>query len=417
MKKFNTVRVNGVNTARQTALVLLRELGVSTDVRPQNRLCLETEYGTKTSLLTIKDIDGGLLFALGDSDSVEGKQNKASCKADYYESIQSTLTDVTLFSWVFFLASKDETSGILKRFITEIENQLNHKGQGPQEANGDTDLKKSVDARQSEGQRMCLLNNILCSHYGLLSLQATRAQMKHIKMIQLMMLLVKLLRNHTKIAHAIDDERWGEANARRIASVGGSRHRKDVKGYSSQKQSLAGRKRINKKRHWIVEVLYIEEVYVSQPLGFVDPEIPKKVYKVEKAFTKLLELGMNSYYLLEMDSTGGLYCHDFVLKEESRMNFNGTKFQMSSMGELTFFLGLQVKQKKERGLRSSIRQDRCQFGQDIHIRRLSIFRGSRDIDICGDSPRQPRYHGGAPTQSRVLNLEKEKDVQAVDISD
>ncbi|GKA01683.1 putative ribonuclease H-like domain-containing protein [Tanacetum coccineum] len=32
-----------------------------------------------------------------------------------------------LFSWVFFLTSKDETSRILKRFITEIENQLNHK--------------------------------------------------------------------------------------------------------------------------------------------------------------------------------------------------------------------------------------------------------------------------------------------------
>ncbi|GKB10508.1 ribonuclease H-like domain-containing protein, partial [Tanacetum coccineum] len=31
------------------------------------------------------------------------------------------------FNWVFFLASKDETSGILKKFITEIENQLNHK--------------------------------------------------------------------------------------------------------------------------------------------------------------------------------------------------------------------------------------------------------------------------------------------------
>ncbi|GJX89581.1 ribonuclease H-like domain-containing protein [Tanacetum coccineum] len=35
--------------------------------------------------------------------------------------------DFNRFSWVFFLASKDETSGILKRFITEIENQLNHK--------------------------------------------------------------------------------------------------------------------------------------------------------------------------------------------------------------------------------------------------------------------------------------------------
>ncbi|GJU87741.1 putative ribonuclease H-like domain-containing protein [Tanacetum coccineum] len=35
--------------------------------------------------------------------------------------------DFSRFSWVFFLASKDETTGILNRFITEIENQLNHK--------------------------------------------------------------------------------------------------------------------------------------------------------------------------------------------------------------------------------------------------------------------------------------------------
>ncbi|GJY12740.1 putative ribonuclease H-like domain-containing protein [Tanacetum coccineum] len=35
--------------------------------------------------------------------------------------------DFSRFSWVFFLASKDETSGILKTFITGIENQINHK--------------------------------------------------------------------------------------------------------------------------------------------------------------------------------------------------------------------------------------------------------------------------------------------------
>ncbi|GJT52941.1 putative ribonuclease H-like domain-containing protein [Tanacetum coccineum] len=46
----------------------------------------------------------------------KGKQHKASLTNDF-----------SRFSWVFFLASKDETSGILKRFITEIENQLNHK--------------------------------------------------------------------------------------------------------------------------------------------------------------------------------------------------------------------------------------------------------------------------------------------------
>ncbi|GJS00322.1 putative ribonuclease H-like domain-containing protein [Tanacetum coccineum] len=34
---------------------------------------------------------------------------------------------VHLFSWVFFLVTKDETCGILKTFITGIENQINHK--------------------------------------------------------------------------------------------------------------------------------------------------------------------------------------------------------------------------------------------------------------------------------------------------
>ncbi|GJU29448.1 putative ribonuclease H-like domain-containing protein [Tanacetum coccineum] len=84
----------------------------------------------------------------------KGKQHKASCKAKLMSSISQPLQmlhmdlfgptsvrsinhktyclvvtdDFSRFSWVFFLASKDETSGILKRFITEIENQLNHKG-------------------------------------------------------------------------------------------------------------------------------------------------------------------------------------------------------------------------------------------------------------------------------------------------
>ncbi|GKG26851.1 putative ribonuclease H-like domain-containing protein, partial [Tanacetum coccineum] len=31
------------------------------------------------------------------------------------------------FSWVFFLDTKDETSGILQNFIRQIENQLNHR--------------------------------------------------------------------------------------------------------------------------------------------------------------------------------------------------------------------------------------------------------------------------------------------------
>nr|GEU61311.1 ribonuclease H-like domain-containing protein [Tanacetum cinerariifolium] len=59
-----------------------------------------------------------------------------------------------------------------------------------------------------------------------------------------------------------------------------------------------------------------EEVYVCQPLGFEDPDHPDKVYKVVKAL----------YGLHQAPKAW---------------------FQMSSMGELTFFLGLQVKQKKD----------------------------------------------------------------------
>ncbi|GKA56050.1 ribonuclease H-like domain-containing protein [Tanacetum coccineum] len=37
------------------------------------------------------------------------------------------LDDYSRFTWVFFLATKDETSGILKSFITGIENLVDHK--------------------------------------------------------------------------------------------------------------------------------------------------------------------------------------------------------------------------------------------------------------------------------------------------
>ncbi|GJU89485.1 putative ribonuclease H-like domain-containing protein [Tanacetum coccineum] len=51
--------------------------------------------------------------------------------------------DFSRFSWVFFLATKDETSGILKTFITEIENQLYHKVKVIRCDNG-TEFKNSI---------------------------------------------------------------------------------------------------------------------------------------------------------------------------------------------------------------------------------------------------------------------------------
>nr|GEU87495.1 putative ribonuclease H-like domain-containing protein [Tanacetum cinerariifolium] len=76
-----------------------------------------------------------------------------------------------------------------------------------------------------------------------------------------------------------------------------------------------------------------EEVYVYQPLGFEDPDPPDKVYIVVKALYGL-------HQAPRACATNKDLCKSFkkLMKD---------KFQMSSIGELTFFLGLQVKQKKD----------------------------------------------------------------------
>nr|GEY05665.1 putative ribonuclease H-like domain-containing protein [Tanacetum cinerariifolium] len=120
-----------------------------------------------------------------------------------------------------------------------------------------------------------------------------------------------------------------------------------------------------------------EEVYVMQPPEFYDPQFPAKVYKVEKAMYGLHQAsrawyGILSKYLLTngfqrgtIDQTLFIIRHrgDFLLVQvyvddiifgssnpllcrefEALMH---DKFQMSAMGELNFFLGLQVTQKKD----------------------------------------------------------------------
>ncbi|GJR67164.1 putative ribonuclease H-like domain-containing protein [Tanacetum coccineum] len=61
----------------------------------------------------------------------KGKQHKASCKTKVCELYQPPIASLPYgliwFSWVFFLATKDETSRSLTTFITGIENQINHK--------------------------------------------------------------------------------------------------------------------------------------------------------------------------------------------------------------------------------------------------------------------------------------------------
>ncbi|GJV61691.1 putative ribonuclease H-like domain-containing protein [Tanacetum coccineum] len=85
-----------------------------------------------------------------------------------------------------------------------------------------------------------------------------------------------------------------------------------------------------------------EEVYVCQPSGFEDPEFPDRVYKVEQALYGLHQAPRAWYetlstYLLDNGFQRGKIDKTLFIK----------KSKMSSMGELTFFLGLQVTQKND----------------------------------------------------------------------
>ena len=120
-----------------------------------------------------------------------------------------------------------------------------------------------------------------------------------------------------------------------------------------------------------------EEVYVKQPPGFESKKFPNHVFKLDKALYGLKQaprawyerlktfLIQNSFEMGKVDKTlfilrdgidfllvqiyvddiifGGS-SHSLVAKFSEAM---GTEFEMSMMGELTYFLGLQIKQTEE----------------------------------------------------------------------
>ncbi|GJT69940.1 putative ribonuclease H-like domain-containing protein [Tanacetum coccineum] len=152
-KKVNTVRVKDTTTKD-------RVVGISQQKEYKEKgvidsSCFRYMTGNKCYLTKYEDYDGGFVsFRDGKGRiSRKGKQHKASYKTKLVNSISKPLhmlpmdlfgptnvkslmkksyclvvtDDFSRFSWVFFLATKDETSGILKTFITKIENQLDYK--------------------------------------------------------------------------------------------------------------------------------------------------------------------------------------------------------------------------------------------------------------------------------------------------
>ncbi|GJW09365.1 putative reverse transcriptase domain-containing protein [Tanacetum coccineum] len=252
-------------------------------------------------------------------------------------------------------STKDETSGILKSFITGIENLVDHKVKV---------IRCDYGIEFKKYQR----NESVCEDKGILKtivwLELTqqngvmRGGIGHIKAANTMLADSKvqkasdnagqtgketeLVKNYILLPlWPVDppysqDPKSSLNDGSKPSSDDGKKVDEDLRKDNDEDDGAEA------DMNNLDTTIQIEkEVYVCQPLGFEDLDFPYRVYKVEKHcmdYIKLLEL---------------VYVDDIIfgsIKKELCNAFKKLmhkKFQMSSMGELTIFLGFQVHQKKD----------------------------------------------------------------------
>ncbi|GJT22370.1 putative ribonuclease H-like domain-containing protein [Tanacetum coccineum] len=367
----------------------------------------------------------------------KGKQHKASCKTKLVSSISQPLQmlhmdlfgptsvrsinhktyclvvtdDFSRFSWVFFLATKDETSGILKTFITGIENQINHKVKIIRCDNG-TEFKNN-DMNQFCGMKGIKREFSVARTPQQNSKQKWLTERKNKTLIEAarIMLANSLLPTTFWAEATLVDlpkgkraigTKWVYRNKKdKRGIVVRNKYRLVAQGYTQEEgidydEVFALVARIEAIRLFLAYASFMgfivyqmdvksaflygtieEEVYVCQPPSFEDPMFPDKVYKVEKALYGLHQAPKAWYetlstYLLENGYRRGTIDKTLFIKKDrgdillvqvyvDDIIFGSTKkslcvefeqmmhkrFQMSSMRVFTFFLGLQVMQKDD----------------------------------------------------------------------
>ncbi|GKA34621.1 putative ribonuclease H-like domain-containing protein [Tanacetum coccineum] len=322
----------------------------------------------------------------------KGKQHKAFCKSKTENSISLPLhllhtdlfrptfvkslmkkiyclvvtDDYSRFTWVFSLATKDETSGILKSFITGIENLVDHKvkvircDNGTEFKNKEMNqfcekkgyslnskafrvfnsrtriVKENLHIRFSESTP-----NVVGTQYN--GFAGTKWVFRNKKDERGIMIRNKarlVSQGYTQEEEIDYDELF--ARVVRIEAI------RLFLAYASFKDFVVYQ--MDVKSAFLCGKIE-EEVYVCQPLGFEDLDFLDRVFKVEKALYGLHQAPRAWYkgdILLVQVYVDAII---FGLTNKKLCNafrkLRHEKFYMSSMGELTFFLGLQVEQKND----------------------------------------------------------------------
>ncbi|GJR25881.1 putative ribonuclease H-like domain-containing protein [Tanacetum coccineum] len=309
--------------------------------------------------------------------------------------------DYSRFTWFFFLTTKDETSEILKNFIKVIENLVDKKVKIIRSDNG-TEFKNkvmddfvrkgtvsndSVDGPNNENDEQERFRNDSSTK----DVNAAGLNQQSLLKLYLIHPGWKQCRknfcnsNFNKFGYwwiSLMERRPLEQNRQEegidyeevFAPVARDEAIRLFLAYASFMGFLVYQ--MDVKSAFLYGTIK-EEGYVTQPPGFKYPYHPDKVYKVVKALYGLHQAPRAWYetlanYLLSNGFKRGkidqtlfikkqkgdillvqVYVDDIIFGSTNKELCTGfeklmkDKFQMSSMGELTFFLGLQVQQKED----------------------------------------------------------------------
>nr|GEU52652.1 putative ribonuclease H-like domain-containing protein [Tanacetum cinerariifolium] len=319
----------------------------------------------------------------------KGKQHRASCKTKPVSSVSQPLQrlhidlfgptflkspnkksyclvvtdDYSRFTWLFFLATKDETSLILKTFITGIENQLSLKSSGSKNPqNTDDDAAFEEEKHESDVHDSSSSSAQIKKHDDMTKREAKGKKLED-------------------ITYSDDEEDVGaEADFTNLETTITVSHIPTTKVHKDHHinnddfrtcmlacfLSQEEPKRVHqalKDPSWIKAMQEeLLQFKMQKEEGIDYEEVFALVARIEAIRLFLAYASFMGFMVYQMDVKSAflygtiekeIYVDDIIFGSTNKdlckafEKLMKDKFQMSSMGEFTFFLGLQVKQKQD----------------------------------------------------------------------